>query len=65
MLPRDTRHRHIWDTPVAKNKGYGFGQSMLWYASEPEAESFVEQLLKNIENYNGKNWLYEYPPEMR
>lgn len=64
LLPRDTRHRHIWDAPVAKTKGYGFGQSMLWYASEPEAASFVERLLKNMEEYNGDNWLNEYPPEV-
>ena len=65
LLPRDTRHRHIWDAPIAKTKGYGFGQSMLWYASEPEAEPFVERLLKNTEEYDGTNWLYEFPPEMR
>ena len=37
---------------------------MLWYASEPEAASFVERLLKNMEEYNGDNWLNEYPPEV-
>ncbi len=64
LLPWDERNRHVWSVPSAKyTKTYGFGQSMVWYPTEPEAKMFVERLTENIENYVGKNWLNKYPEE--
>lgn len=62
LLPESERNRHIWSIPSANyTKSYGFGQSMVWYPTQPEAKPFVDRLLDNIKNYTGKNWLNEYP----
>lgn len=58
LLPQDTRHRHIWNVPSKKyTRTFGFGQSMLWYAQEEKAGIYLQRLAKNIEEYNGENWL--------
>jgi hypothetical protein len=62
LLPEGIGHKHIWRVPSSKQtKAFGFGQSMLWYAGEEKAEGFLRQLGDNIVNYDGENWLYEYP----
>ena len=59
LLPSSERNRHIWQVPTAKyTKSYGFGQSMVWYPTAPEAEIFLQRLVENIENYKGENHLY-------
>ena len=57
LLPEDQRHRHIWDAPVAKKRTYGFGQSMIWYAREEKAQSYISKLVMNINEYSGNNWV--------
>lgn len=57
LIPENDRHYHIWDAPVAKKRTYGFGQSMLWYASEEAAKSYIEKLVKQIDEYDGENWI--------
>lgn len=59
LLPEDKRHRHVWDAPVARKRTYGFGQSLLWYAQEENAQSYVSNLIEQIENYHGDNWVDE------
>ncbi len=64
LLPEGTRNQFKWNIPSAKyTRAYGFGQSMLWYPTEPEAKVFVEKLVENIDNYDGENWLEKYPEE--
>ena len=42
LLPSEDRHVHIWDIPATKKtRAYGFGQSMLWYASEEKAGNYA------------------------
>ena len=64
LLPSGERNRAIWSIPSAKYTGaYGFGQSMVWYPTEPEAENYLTRLLKNIESYRDENWLNKWPEE--
>lgn len=44
-------HRHTANSPVT----YGFGQSNIWYASEPAAEEFVKRMIHQIETYSGED----------
>ena len=57
LLPAGERHVHIWQAPVAKKRTYGFGQSLIWYAQEENAQVYVERIVKQIMNYNGENWI--------
>lgn len=62
LLPVGERNRHIWEIPSSKyTKAYGFGQSLVWYPTQPEAKPFVERLVENIERYRGENWLDVFP----
>jgi len=62
LLPDSERNRRIWWVPSAKyTKSYGFGQSMVWYPNEPEAQPYISLLIDSIENYDGENWLNKYP----
>lgn len=63
LLPRGERHRHIWAVPVARARGFGFGQSMVWYASEEKAERYLADLVRSIEAYDGENWVDAVPSE--
>lgn len=57
LIPESDRHYHIWDAPVAKKRTYGFGQSMMWYASEEKAKPYLEKLVRQINEYDGENWI--------
>lgn len=57
LLPRDERDKFIWNAAVAKKRGYGFGQSLIWYASEEKAKSHVRDIAERIRNYSGENWI--------
>ena len=62
LLPDGRRNWHGWNVPLAKNtKTCGFGQAMVWYAAEPQAQDYVQRLVQAIEEYSGENWLNEYP----
>jgi hypothetical protein len=64
LLPESERNYYVWEIPTAKyTKSYGFGQAMVWYPNEPEAKSFIERLVNNIDKYKGENWLNKYPEE--
>lgn len=62
LLPTGTRHLHIWDAPVAKKRTYGFGQSLVWYAREENAQAYIHRLALQIEQYTGENWVDKQPP---
>lgn len=59
LLPRaDRRNPKLWKVNrKKKGVGYGFGQSNMWYASEEKAKPFVERLVRQIEEYDGENWI--------
>ena len=62
LLPEGERNIRKWWIPSASyTKSYGFGQSMVWYPTQPEAQVFVSRLVENIENYRGENWLNTFP----
>lgn len=65
LLPRASRRKaNTWKVP-RKSKGvaYGFGQSNVWFAQGREEnkllDQFLNRIVKQIEEYNGKNWLDE------
>lgn len=55
--------RRRWSVPIAKKKGYGFGRSFIWYPTKENAKEYIRNLVRNIEDYDGENWLYKYPEE--
>jgi len=57
LLPQKFRHKHEWEVPVAKKDKFGFGQSLVWYASEEKSSYYVSKLFQTIESYEGDNWL--------
>lgn len=60
LLPRGERNRYVWSAPAARyTRTYGFGQAMVWYPTEPEAQPYLEKLLENIATYRGENWLHK------
>jgi hypothetical protein len=64
LLPAPERNSYIWRVPSARyTKTFGFGQAMVWYPTEDTdtAKTYIEKLLKNIENYEGDNWINKYP----
>lgn len=64
LLPSPERTRRIWVVRSAKQTGsYGFGQSMVWYPTEPSAKEYLAELIDNIEHYRDENWLHTYPEE--
>ena len=61
LLPEPKRNRFEWRAPSSKKNGYGFGQALYWFADEPAAKDYVNELVKNIKNYRGENWIDKYP----
>ena len=60
LLPVNERRNQKWRVP-RKRKGisYGFGQANVWFAQDsdtnPKLKEFVERIVKQIEEYKGKN----------
>ena len=58
LLPEKERYEAKWSVPRHNKKNpvqFGFGQANIWYAAEPEAESFIKQMIQNIETYSGED----------
>ena len=58
LLPVDVRRKIQWKIPrhsTANKVPFGVGSSNIWYASEPEAELFVKQMIYRIDHYSGLN----------
>ena len=47
LLPADSTRRR-WSIPNSRKSTYGFGQSLVWYAKEKEAESYLKSLIVSI-----------------
>ena len=66
LPPSGVRRKTIWKAQ-RKKKGvsYGFGQSNIWFATgadgNPYLKNYLDNLISNIENYDGENWLERYP----
>lgn len=59
LLPQGERNAHKWWVPIAQyTKSFGFGQSLIWYPTQPEAQEYLSKLLASIESYSGENWLF-------
>ena len=63
LLPYGTRNRFEWRVPSARKRSYGFGQSLVWYAREEEAQKYVSDLITTINEYDGENWIDKRPEQ--
>lgn len=67
LLPRRERsNKPKWSVPRKQSgTSYGFGQSSLWFAEKEEEntylETYLDRIVKQIEEYDGENWLDQYP----
>lgn len=55
LLPVEERNEPRWRIPRHKTGAsvpFGFGQANIWYASEPEADAFVERIAAQIHAYH-------------
>ena len=66
LLPFHTRHSESrWYVPHKGENGldYGFGRNHIYYADKakenPKLNLFVENMIENIEEYDGENWMYK------
>ena len=62
LLPVETRRQPEWIVPRHTSSSpvpFGFGQSNIWYALEPEAEDFVTRMISQIENYSGEDMKFK------
>lgn len=69
LLPYTDRGDRKWNVPLARNKdyGYGFGQAMVWYADndDEKARNYINELVKKIDEYDGKNQMDDIPLEIQ
>jgi hypothetical protein len=65
LLPRRERSLYNrWSVPrKTSGAAYGFGQSNIWFAQEDNEllRKYISQLIRQINEYDGINWLNEYP----
>ena len=63
LLPENERALEKWIVPRSGYNGYdfGFGRSNLWYAQgakeNPRLKDFLENIIEQIENYDGDNYI--------
>jgi len=59
LLPIDVRSKEEWKAYRKRGnpEGFGFGQSNMWYAREESAQEYVSEIIKQIEGYDGDNWI--------
>lgn len=62
LLPEVTRRR--WSAPVAKGWKFGFGQALVWYGQEEIARNYIEKKIREIQEYDGENWIDVGYPEL-
>ena len=64
LLPAGNRSRKVqWEVPRKSNGwAYGFGRANVWYASEEDngLQDYLTRLVKQIDEYNGENWIEKY-----
>ena len=65
LLPTSARSKiKTWGVPRKRNgASYGFGRANVWFAAGAEENSYLKEFLqrlhKQIEEYDGENWLEE------
>lgn len=59
LLPTVERTNEKWRVYCKRQNpnNFGFGQSNMWYAREENAQEYVTGVIRNIEDYNGDNWI--------
>ena len=60
LLSEGERSDAKWYVPgYTRNGGttFGFGQSNVWYASEPAAKEYVKELINSIDGYDGPTFI--------
>lgn len=64
LLPAGIRSRKVqWEVPRKSNGwAYGFGRANVWYASEEDSrlQDYLARLEKQINEYDGENWIEKY-----
>lgn len=60
LLPYTLRGDLKWDIMTAKKDGCGFGQALVWFATEDAAQEYVKNLVDTIEQYSGPNIAEEF-----
>lgn len=64
LLPAGNRSRKVqWEVPRKSNGwAYGFGRANVWYASEEDSrlQDYLTRLVKQIDEYDGENWIDKY-----
>ena len=67
LLPRRERsNKPKWSVPKKQSgTSYGFGSSSIWFAKKEEdntyLDTYLDRIVKQIEEYDGENWLDQYP----
>ena len=61
LIPHTYRHELRWNAPVAKKKGFGFGQSLVWFPTGDDEIQYAEEKAKIITEYRGPNWIDVFP----
>lgn len=68
LLPLNLRSRKVlWEAPKKSDKGFPFGFSRLnvWYGkgddNDPRLDGYLNKIIKQIDEYDGDNWLDKYP----
>lgn len=65
LLPRRERSLYNkWSVPrKTAGAAFGFSQSNIWFAQEDNEllQKYLNKLIKQIDEYDGDNWLYTYP----
>lgn len=57
LLPISERSKKLWSVPRAKKSGFGFGQSLVWYADKQAEQPYVKKIVAAIRSYNSDNWI--------
>jgi hypothetical protein len=59
LLPIEERNKEKWRAyrKVGNPRGFGFGQSNMWYSDGESAREYVSEIIKQIEGYDGDNWI--------
>ena len=61
LLPYTDRHMYKWQAPASKRKGFGFGQSLVWFPTDEKGAAYAEEKAKLINTYKGENWIDVFP----
>lgn len=59
LLPTEERKKEKWRAFRKRQNpnNFGFGQSNMWYAREESSQKYVSGVIRNIEEYDGDNWV--------